>query len=316
MTLAPFQQSGPIERTASHPRPFFSRLGDALRQLPGFARRIPAYGYLGAALNIAAWISSWGRIGPWAYTFFPLWLGFILFLDGVNVARSGTSLLKRSLPRFVLLFLFSAPCWWAFEGFNIPVQNWHYRFDHPYSALAYFLICTIDFSTVLPVVLEMVELLASFAPLRPRLGPDERGPRAPTWMVATLIALGVVMFLLPIAFPLYAYPLIWLVLAFLLDPINHLARRKSILGHLRAGDWRILLVVPLAALCCGFFWEMWNSHALPGWYYTVPFFDQFPHGFEMPLPGYTGYLPFGVELFAMYQFLLLIVGMRKDNLTI
>jgi hypothetical protein len=61
---------------------------------------------------------------------------------------------------------------------------------------------------------------------------------------------------------------------------------------------------------------MWNYFALPGWYYTVPFFDAGPHLFEMPLPGYTGYLPFGLELFAMYQFILLGLGLRKDYLAI
>jgi hypothetical protein len=35
----------------------------------------------------------------------------------------------------------------------------------------------------------------------------------------------------------------------------------------------------------------------------------------MPILGYTGYLPFGVELFVLYQFLLLILGRRQDNLT-
>lgn len=312
MTVAPYQHpESNVEQTASPSRPFFAR------RVGAFLRRIPPYSYAGAALNIVAWVSSWGRIGPWwMYTFFPLWFGFILFLDGLNVARSGTSLLKRSLPRFAALFLFSMPLWWAFEGFNIPVQNWHYLFDHHYSPLAYFVVCSIDFSTVLPVVMEVAELLASFGLLRPRLGPSEVGPRAPTWQLVLFLALGVVMFVLPVLFPQYAFPLIWLVLIFLLDPINNLFRRKSVLGHLHAGDWRFLLTVPLAALICGFFWEMWNYFAMPKWYYTVPFFDQFPHYFEMPIPGLTGYLPFGLELFAMYQFLLLILSMRKDNLAI
>jgi hypothetical protein len=41
----------------------------------------------------------------------------------------------------------------------------------------------------------------------------------------------------------------------------------------------------------------------------------------MPIPGYSGYLPFAVELFAMYQFVLLLVGLvtrrrLQDDLTI
>jgi hypothetical protein len=48
-----------------------------------------------------------------------------------------------------------------------------------------------------------------------------------------------------------------------------------------------------AALCCGFFWEMWNAGSYMKWSYRVPLVDAF-HIFEMPLLGYAGYLPFGV----------------------
>ena len=57
-----------------------------------------------------------------------------------------------------------------------------------------------------------------------------------------------------------------------------------------------------AALLCGFFWEMWNYLAFPKWYYTIPF-GQYAHIFEMPLLGYAGYLPFGLEIYAFYYFI-------------
>jgi hypothetical protein len=281
-----------------------------------FVRRIPAYAYAGAALNILAWTSSWARLGPWAYTFFFIWLGFILLLDGLNVARTGTSPLRRGLGRFVMLFVYSSPFWWIFEALNLPVQNWHYRLDHAYSILGYIVITSLDFSTVLPAVMEIAELLASFEPLRPRLRPPDVGPRLPRWAAVGLVALGLVLLWLPFQFPIVAFGMIWLCLIFLLDPLNNLAGRKSAIGHLLARDWRFLVTLPLAALCCGFFWEMWNSRALPGWYYTVPMVDGAPHLFAMPLPGYLGYLPFGIELFAMYQFALLVTGRTRDALVL
>jgi hypothetical protein len=131
-----------------------------------------------------------------------------------------------------------------------------------------------------------------------------------------LVAVGVVLLALPFFFPRYAFGLIWLCLIFLLDPINNLLGRKSAFGRLLARDWRFIVTLPLAGIVCGFFWEMWNSRALPGWYYTVPGFDQAPHLFAMPLPGYLGYLPFAIELFAMYQFLLWLLRRRGDNLAI
>ena len=54
---------------------------------------------------------------------------------------------------------------------------------------------------------------------------------------------------------------------------------------------------------CGFFWEAWNFWAMPKWEYVIPYVNQL-HVFEMPLIGYAGYLPFGLELFAMANFVL------------
>ena len=291
----------------------------------GFFARLPAYTWFGLALNIFAWTSSWARLGFWwPYTFFPLWLGFILTLDGLNVAVSGTSPLKRSWRRFVALFLFSSPFWWVFEGLNVPVQNWHYYYDHHYSPLSNFFWTSLDFSTVLPAVVELTELFAAIPGLRPKLGAAEIGPRLRTPVALLLVGVGVAMVWLAFVFPQQAFPFVWLCLVFLFDPINNLARRKSAAGHLLAGDWRFFVTAPLATIVCGFFWEMWNSHALPGWKYTVPYINTppylfggpVPHLFEMPLLGYLGYLPFGLELFAMYQFSLMLLRMRKDNLMV
>jgi hypothetical protein len=73
------------------------------------------------------------------------------------------------------------------------------------------------------------------------------------------------------------------------------------------------VALPLAALTCGFFWEMWNFFSLPKWYYTVPYVG-FARVFEMPILGYTGYLPFALELFALYQFLLAFLNQKDDAL--
>lgn len=306
-----------------------------------FLARIPWYAWAGAALNIACWVISWARIGEWkgltlnghtyldahihlwGYTFFPLWFGFILVLDGINVARTGSSPLTRSWRGFLLLFLLSIPFWWLFEFLNLPMQNWVYLFDHPIDTntvngwIEYHLYSSICFSTVLPAVLEIAGILASFAALRPRLAPNDPGPKVKVSTAIILMLIGVACLILPIFVPHYAFGLVWLGVAFLLDPINNLARAKSALGHLRAGDWRFYALMPLAALCCGFFWEMWNSLALPKWIYTIPLVESWriPHFFEMPIIGFSGYLPFGVELFVMYQFALLVLGRRKDILT-
>ncbi len=277
--------------------------------------RFPIYGLVALALCLLAWSCSWLRIEPFfRYSFFPLWLGYILFVDALVVARHGTSLLQRMRWRYVTLFLVSSLFWWLFELLNVPVQNWHYTLDHPYSPLGFFLFATLNFSTVLPAVMGTTELLSTFKSLHPQLSPDDPGPRLPLPAFISIEVVGVAFLILPWLFPHYCFPLIWFSMTFLLDPINNVMGRKSAFAHLMARDWRFF-VLPLGTLVCGFFWEMWNFYALPKWYYTVPFIG-FWKVFEMPLLGFTGYLPFSLELFALYQFVLLVLRQKQDYLVI
>jgi hypothetical protein len=45
----------------------------------------------------------------------------------------------------------------------------------------------------------------------------------------------------------------------------------------------------------GLAWEAFNWRCARGWFYTVPHVGS-PKLFEMPLPGYLGYLPFLLEV--------------------
>ena len=50
----------------------------------------------------------------------------------------------------------------------------------------------------------------------------------------------------------------------------------------------------LSSLFCGCFREMWNYFSLGKWIYSVPFVHKYEI-FEMPVQGFAGYLPFGLE---------------------
>ncbi len=54
---------------------------------------------------------------------------------------------------------------------------------------------------------------------------------------------------------------------------------------------------------------MWNYFSYPKWIYDTPMVN-FLHVFEMPLLGYIGYIPFSLELFAIYNF---ITGFNNNN---
>ena len=271
--------------------------------------RFPRYGFLGIALIVVGWPLSWlrppGLSSLSRHAFLFLWVGYILTVDALVYARKRTSLLQRSRARFLGLFAASAPAWWLFEFFNRYLQNWQYIGTGEWSGLTYFLIATLHFTIVTPAILETAELWGTVGWVR-RLGP---GPRLHDSMrtLTNMILLGVIAVVAVITAPRYAFPLVWFSVYLILDPINRLRGRPSLIAHLRQGDWRPVIALWLAGLTCGFFWEMWNYYALPKWVYRVPFVD-FLRIFEMPILGYGGYLPFSMEVYALYQLTLDLAG--------
>ena len=235
-----------------------------------------------------------------SFLFFPLWLGYALTMDGIVLARSGTSVLSRSRRDFVWLFFTSAPAWWLFEWINKRTRNWEYLGGEFLSGFEYFLLATISFSTVMPAVFETAELVRTFRWTErfangPRLVPT-RG------VVASLFLAGLVMFTLTLLWPNQFYPLVWGAVFLILEPLNVILGRRNLFEFLSRGDWRPVVSLSLGALLCGFFWEMWNYYSYPKWIYHTPG-AQFLHVFEMPLLGYLGYLPFAWELYAIRNLL-------------
>ena len=244
------------------------------------------------------WTIAWREIRPWSdYYFFPLWLGYILVVDVLVAVQTGTSPMERSGLRVAWLFLFSVPLWWVFEGFNEVVGNWNYQLPTRYTTLEYFLLASLAFSTVVPAVLTTTELVRSL-----RLDPLRFLPAIRTTRKRLLVVhlSGWVMIALTVLWPRYAFPLVWLSVIFLLDPIVTALRGRSVASLLEERDWSPVFNLGLGALICGFFWEMWNVYAMPKWTYDVPFVG-FWHVFEMPLLGFTGYLPFGIEIYVVYM---------------
>ena len=95
-------------------------------------------------------------------------------------------------------------------------------------------------------------------------------------------------------FPNYLYPLLWVSPLVIIVSFQALAGEQHIFSALAEGDWSLFVTSALAALICGVFWEMWNFYSLAKWVYSVPYVQRF-HVFEMPLLGFAGYLPFGLE---------------------
>jgi len=270
-------------------------------------RPFPWWGWLAVALTGSSWFLAWNRFAWFAtlqsHTFTPLWVGYILTVNAWTLRRTGRCMMLDRPRFFLVLFPASAGFWWCFEYLNRFVQNWYYVGPDGLTPTGYFLHATLPFSTVLPSVLGTMELLASM----PRLwaGSD----RLPTfiwpghrWMGWSLLIVACVGLTAISIWPSRLFPLVWLAPLLLITALQIIAGNETIFSRISHGDWTALWLAAVAALVCGLCWEMWNSRSLAHWEYAIPSVHRFKL-FEMPLLGYAGYLPFGLECLAVTMFL-------------
>lgn len=157
------------------------------------------------------------------------------------------------------------------------------------------LYATLSFSTVLPAVLGTRDLLlesrwieTGFRSYCRLTFPHPRLAAGGILLVASagLTAIGI--------WPNLLFSLLWVSPLLIIVSLQVMLGEEHLLAPIGRGDWRMAIACAGSALVCGFFWEMWNYYSLARWVYTVPFVDRF-HIFEMPILGYAGYLPFGLQ---------------------
>lgn len=261
--------------------------------------KFPAWGWIGIVLLITGWIFAWSRF-PWfeefqLFTFTPLWLAYIIIVNALTYMRAGKSLITHSPGYLILLFLFSAVFWWYYEYLNQFVNNWYYTDLAHLSDLGYFLYATLPFSTVLPAVISTWLLLRTFPRLSSGLSHFLK-----IRIVSTKIFWGVLLLVnvsglgLAYLWPEYLFPLIWIAPMLIIAAVISIAGKKTIFHSIEKGDWKDIFLLAMAALICGFFWEMWNFYSYAKWEYSIPFVHRYLI-FEMPVLGYLGYLPFGIQ---------------------
>jgi len=274
----------------------------AAKAVSSGSRRLPRHFWAGLVLIAVVWPLNWSLAGLRTHLLFaPLWLGYVLVVDGLVARRTGSSLLQRDRRTFWSLFAVSVPVWWLFELFNLRLGNWQYLGRESFSDLEYFVLASVSFSTVMPAVLSTAELVRTLRFVE-RFA---RGPllRATPRLELGLVLAGLAMLAAMVAWPRLCFPFAWTSLVLLLEPLARRLGRRSLLDDLARGDWRPWVSLWIAGLTCGFFWEMWNALSWPKWIYHIPGVG-FGKVFEMPILGYLGYLPFSLELFLVAQLML------------
>lgn len=259
------------------------------------------------ALHAIAWLGVYLDVELLRAWFYDLvWWPYILAADSIVLLRRGRSLLWSRSRTFLLVSLWSAAFWLFFELVNVRLANWYYV-GIPKDWTARWPGIFVSFATVLPGLIETADLLESFD-----LPRSIRWPRAASWFCAgartsrALTVLGVVFFVLPLAFPRYAYPLIWGAVVFFAEAFVLARGGRGLVSQLARGDGTAVVRWLVAGGICGLIWESFNSFATARWIYTVPYFED-TKLFEMPLLGFIGFPPFALEC---YSFLRALVHAR------
>jgi hypothetical protein len=259
------------------------------------AARFPGWGWLGIAVAAGSWAAAWS---DWsaapalrALAFTLLWLGYAVAVNALAYRRRGNCLLTHRTRMLLCLFPVSAAFWWLFEYLNQFVHNWYYAGAGSGSDWDYFLRATLPFSTVLPAVASTWAALGQMPRLDAVSLPALPGHARLAWPalaagIAALAAIGVA--------PDMLFPMLWVAPLLVVAGLAQILCGATVFSPIAGGDWRPVLHSALAALICGFFWELWNWGSVAKWHYSVPYVQRFPL-FEMPILGYAGYLPFGIE---------------------
>ena len=295
-------------------RPLVARcLKAAFRPAPSTSRPAPSafpwWGWLGVAVLAAGWILSWNWHFRWfpplserlqvQLSYAPQWAGFILIVNALCVKRSGHSPMTDYPWAYAATFPASSLFWWFFEYLNRYVWNWYYLGIGKLGAAEYTLYATICFASVLPGVCSVAAFLHTFRPFADENYADMGRVNLRGWRAVCVLSFVAALGLAGIVyFPQYAYPLLWLspLMVFLLVQVA--LKEPCALDCLAVGNWAVVFRFALAALICGLCWETWNYYALAKWVYAVPYVHRFQI-WEMPLIGFGGYLPFGLECAAV-----------------
>jgi len=262
------------------------------------ARSFRAYGWLGWVALVSGETLMFLHVEPVATYFTPIaWSAYILIADAAVLAITGRSRLNDAPSLFGRMALVSIPIWLIFEAYNLRLRNWTYvgvPVAWPAAILGY----GWSFATITPAIFETADLVQAILP---------RVSGRP-WKISIgaeniLVAGGVVCLIAPLLLPqrigAYLFALIWVGFSLVLDPLNRRRALPSFIGDLSEGFRRRFYAFMAAGWICGWLWEFWNYWAAAKWHYVFPMFQQWKI-FEMPAPGFLGFIPFALECFTMY----------------
>lgn len=271
--------------------------------------KFPFWFWPGVFLNIFCWLVMWNIlpltiIQPYVFT--PMWCGFILALDGLVYKRNnGKSILSHHPLSMLVLFIVSIIGWILFEYLDyFAVENWYYPNKDIFSYTMYVIAHLLSMATVWPAIFEWYALLNTFGKLKSIYsnGPKiDFTPYAKIFFffgAASLLGLGY--------FPFLFFFALWIGPLFMMIGLSLWVGMWNPLTSISKGNWSPLLLMGLAAIFNGLFWEIWNGYSTGlnplFWKYSIPYVNVGIKIGEMPIMGFWGYFFFGI--FCWYLWIL------------
>lgn len=261
-------------------------------------RSLAAYGWAGFVFLLVAEGLMFRGFPPVAIYFTPIaWTCYILMADAAVLAISGHSRIHDDPRGFLWLAVLSIPLWTVFELYNLRLENWTYV-GVPVQLALGLLGYGWSFATIFPGIFETADLIESFGWFKPA-----RPIRFSGATQVGFVVFGAACLLIPVLIPQriasYLFAPVWVGFVFLLDPINSRVGLPSFIGDFDQGRRSRFYSFLISGFVCGWLWEFWNYWAAAKWHYIFPILQGWKV-FEMPIPGFLGFLPFALECFTMY----------------
>jgi len=256
---------------------------------------------LSLLLHFAGYYALVKRIEPFQYFYYVTsWWSYIVLLDAtLALKKRHFSMLNKHI---VPLIIISCGFWCFFELINVRLQNWYY-INLPVNTMQRYGGYFLAYGTVVPAICLTEALVHIF------IGEINVKPFRVGQYPFYSIPLGIAVMLLTLVFPRYLFACTWIFAVLIIDAVNYTLGYRSFMADLENGLAGHFVGAIAAGLICGILWEMWNYRSISKWMYSVPFFEK-GKIFEMPLPGYLGFLAFGLETIAFYN---LLDGLRRNR---
>lgn len=293
---------------------WFGFQGETPAPRPKSTVSYPWWMWAGLIVNLFFWGLMWdhgtwlGELVYWSFT--PMWWGFILFLDGIVYKRNNGVSLAASKPKLFWISAFISIIAWAYYEYYdyFVLANWYYpnAHDAPWSTTLLQIEFLLTYSTVTPVIFEWYTLFRTIP------GFFERYQNGPKWVLSgnKLILIGAVLIGAMVVLPHPLFWVVWIGPFMIMTGVLLKAGIWNPFEDIAKGNWGAGVLIALASMINGFFWEFWNhgsyatdpsSTTNPNfWVYDIPYVDVIHLFSEMPLLGYFGYLPFGVVVLQVF----------------